>query len=1092
MFWNLPLRTKLIVFALIVSLIPIAIIGHVSGLAIHQALVNAANESLAGAAEQTAANLDGFIQANLDAVRTEAQLPDFGEFLDLISQPRVSSAELAQASARMATILRALSRRDQLYISSYALLDRNGIDVVDTNTSDIGLDKSSRDYFRRPLITGLPYVSPVEFSETTAQPSLYFGAPVRNAEGKTIGVLRLRYNAAVLQKIIADTKGLAGKESFAVLVDENHIRLADGETPALILKAVMPLEPAQIAELQAAARLPRQPAAQLSTNLPAFEQGLANATIQPFFRAEMDESGRTLEAVAVARVTTEPWLVAFGQDENVFLAPVEQQARDAFLIGAGLLLLVVLTVAIAARRLSDPIVRLTAVARQVGAGDLSAQAHVETTDEIGTLATTFNTMTMQLRQTLDGLAERSAELRRVNEQLEAELAERRHAEAALRESEVKYRTLVDAVNDGFYVSDPRGMLTFANRALAQILGFDHPAALIGRNFLEFVPPGNVNALAEQYQAAMSDGTSRALIITEVIRQDGARAFIEIKPTNIIEDGKPVGNRGVIRDITERKRAEEEIKQRLAELEAVNQLSTALRAAQTLDEMLPTIVDVTIGLVRATAGSIWLYDPVKDQLRLAVNRGWGAESNAHRPAPEKPGTGIAGYVFATGQSYVTREYHGDPRLPEAARQWIPPGIGGAAIPLRAANAVIGAFDVSVHLPRELTPDEIHLLTILSEIAGNAIHRTTLHAQTKRRLQHLTALSDIDRAITSTFDLRLSLATLLNHVTAQLGVDAANVLLFNPGLQTLEYASGRGFRAQAVERVRFRLGEGYAGRAALERRVVHIPNLAAQSDDPRLTQALAGEDFVSYYGVSLLAKGQIKGVLQVFQRAPLEPDEEWLDFLNTLARQCAIAIDNATLFDGLQRSNIELALAYDATIEGWSRALDLRDRETEGHTQRVTETTVRLARALGLSSEEIVHVRRGALLHDIGKMGIPDTVLLKPGALTDDEWVTMRKHPVYAYELLVPIAYLRPAADIPYCHHEKWDGSGYPRGLKGEQIPLGARIFAVVDVWDALTSDRPYRAAWDKTRARAYLREQTGKHFDPKVVEAFLRMMTQEGE
>ncbi|MEA2575140.1 MAG: hypothetical protein QOH93_2438, partial [Chloroflexia bacterium] len=179
-----------------------------------------------------------------------------------------------------------------------------------------------------------------------------------------------------------------------------------------------------------------------------------------------------------------------------------------------------------------------------------------------------------------------------------------------------------------------------------------------------------------------------------------------------------------------------------------------------------------------------------------------------------------------------------------------------------------------------------------------------------------------------------------------------------------------------------------------------------------------------------------------------------------------------------------LAYEATLEGWSHALDLRDKETEGHTQRVTEMTVRLAQELGAPEADVVQIQRGALLHDIGKMGIPDSILLKPGPLTEEEWEIMRKHPVYAYELLSPISFLRPALDIPYCHHEKWDGTGYPLGLKGEQIPLAARIFAVVDVYDALSSDRPYRKSWPQDKVLAHIRELSGTHFDPRIVEAFL--------
>jgi putative nucleotidyltransferase with HDIG domain len=247
---------------------------------------------------------------------------------------------------------------------------------------------------------------------------------------------------------------------------------------------------------------------------------------------------------------------------------------------------------------------------------------------------------------------------------------------------------------------------------------------------------------------------------------------------------------------------------------------------------------------------------------------------------------------------------------------------------------------------------------------------------------------------------------------------------------------------------------------------------------------GEDFICYYGVPLIIKGVVKGVLEIFHRTALEPDAEWFDFLNTLAGQAAIAVEIATLFESLQHSNSDLFLAYDATIEGWSHALDLRDKETEGHTQRVTEITLKLARTFGLSEVELVQVRWGALLHDIGKMGVPDGILLKPAPLTDKEWVVMKKHPTFAYEFLAPIGYLRNALDIPYCHHEKWDGSGYPRGLKGTQIPLVARIFAVVDVWDALTSDRPYRAAWPEQKVLDHIRSLSGTHFDPDVVKICL--------
>jgi len=189
--------------------------------------------------------------------------------------------------------------------------------------------------------------------------------------------------------------------------------------------------------------------------------------------------------------------------------------------------------------------------------------------------------------------------------------------------------------------------------------------------------------------------------------------------------------------------------------------------------------------------------------------------------------------------------------------------------------------------------------------------------------------------------------------------------------------------------------------------------------------------------------------------------------------------------LREAHTQLLGAYEATIEGWSRAMDLRDRETEGHSQRVAEFTLRMALAMGVNPQELVHVHRGALLHDMGKLGIPDSILHKSDKLIDEEWALMHQHPQLAYNMLHPIEYLRPALDIPYCHHEKWDGSGYPRGLKGDEIPLAARLFAVVDVWDALTSDRPYRRAWTNENALAYIKEQSGKHFDPQIVDLFFK-------
>jgi putative nucleotidyltransferase with HDIG domain len=221
----------------------------------------------------------------------------------------------------------------------------------------------------------------------------------------------------------------------------------------------------------------------------------------------------------------------------------------------------------------------------------------------------------------------------------------------------------------------------------------------------------------------------------------------------------------------------------------------------------------------------------------------------------------------------------------------------------------------------------------------------------------------------------------------------------------------------------------------------------------------------------------GALHVFTETDVE-------LCRALSHELGLALANARLYQSLQRSHEELEASYDATLEGWSLAMEMRDDETKGHALRVSTLSVELAGRMGMSAAELVHVRRGALLHDIGKMAVPDAILHKPGPLTPEEWQVMRRHPAYGRDFLRKIAYLAPALDIPYCHHERWDGTGYPRGLRGEQIPLAARVFAVVDAFDALTSDRPYRAAWSEERTLDYIEAHAGRHFDSGVVEAFV--------
>lgn len=366
------------------------------------------------------------------------------------------------------------------------------------------------------------------------------------------------------------------------------------------------------------------------------------------------------------------------------------------------------------------------------------------------------------------------------------------------------------------------------------------------------------------------------------------------------------------------------------------------------------------------------------------------------------------------------------------------------------------------------------------------RKTAEQHATARLQHLTSLHAIDTVISASLDLRVTLKVFLDQLAPRFNIDAAAVLLLNSHTQTLEYAAGKGFHSTAIEQSKERLGQGSAGRAAMERKGCVTADLSEAGEQFLRHDLLKDEGFIAYCALPLVAKGEVQGVLEIYHRRPFQPDAEWQEFIESLAVRAAIAIENASLFNELQRSNAELILAYDTTIEGWGRALELRDQETQGHTERVAAMSKKMAREFGMSEEKLVHVVRGALLHDIGKMAISDSILMKDGPLTEEERQIMQKHPVYAFELLAPIAYLQPAIDIPYCHHERWDGSGYPRQLKGEQIPLAARIFAVVDTWDALSNKRRYHEAWPKEKVCDHIKAKAGTHFDPAVVEKFLQM------
>jgi PAS domain S-box-containing protein/putative nucleotidyltransferase with HDIG domain len=629
-------------------------------------------------------------------------------------------------------------------------------------------------------------------------------------------------------------------------------------------------------------------------------------------------------------------------------------------------------------------------------------------------------------------------------------------EQSLRKSELRYRRLFETAQDGILILNAKtGSISDVNPFLIDMLGYSREE-FVKKKLWEVGAFKDVEASRNSFLALQKDEFIRYENLP--LKTKGGRLVQVEFVSNVYLVGDEKVIQCNIRDISDRKRAEAAI---LAKKEADWSLIENIEAHWLMIKHLPVGVvvhtpDTQIVLCNPEASQLLGVSTDKMLGRAAGDKGWHfvRENGTRMPADEFP----VNRVIATRQ-IVKNLVMGIARGHGGEYSWV----------------LVNAY------PEFDSGESLRQVVVTFSDISDIKHAEEM---IQRHLEHLTALVEIDRAINFSFDLNLSLTTLLTHVIVQLEVDAADVLLFDPMSRTLDYVAGSGFHTKVVKHSRQPLGEGYADRAVQERGIVHIPDLAKGHDNFLGRRLLTGEGFASYHGVPLIAKGQVVGVLEVFHRTRIVRNEEWIGFLNALAAQAAIAIDNVTLFDSLQRTNRELFQAYDATIEGWSRALELRDNETEGHTKRVAVLTVKLARLFGLSDEELVQVRWGALLHDIGKMGVPDGILLKRDTLTEAEWVVMKKHTVFAYEMLSPIRYLRSALDIPYAHHEKWDGTGYPLGLKGEQIPLVARIFAVVDVWDALRSDRLYRTSWSVEKVREHIRSLAGTHFDPHVVNVCL--------
>ena len=412
------------------------------------------------------------------------------------------------------------------------------------------------------------------------------------------------------------------------------------------------------------------------------------------------------------------------------------------------------------------------------------------------------------------------------------------------------------------------------------------------------------------------------------------------------------------------------------------------------------------------------------------------------------------------------------------------VAGGIFPLLGKGRVIGLIALLSTHTDYFKPRTIAWINALAGIISDSFSQVQNHSAGQRLVEH-----SICQMLQSSLDVRDPLPPVLELMSSVVQADAIIVLSYKQPAQRYDLLATYRLDAQIIAKLKLYFETGLAGKAASERKVVWIEDLTNPGAGTRSVSPLVQEGFQSYLALPLIGHNDFLGVLEVAWRTPQDIQPSSVDFLERMAEHIAFTMERSDIVRDLRHRNKELASTYNAMIEGLSRALELRDLETEGHTRRVSVLMMQFVEHMQIPPDQWDAIRQGALLHDIGKLGIPDAILLKPGSLTQQERQVMQQHAVYGYNVLAPIINLRQTLDIALYHHERWDGSGYPYGLKGEQIPLVARLFAVVDVFDALTSDRPYRSAWSHSQAIEYLKDQAGKQFDPRVVELFLEIIKQ---
>jgi HD-GYP domain-containing protein (c-di-GMP phosphodiesterase class II)/PAS domain-containing protein len=554
------------------------------------------------------------------------------------------------------------------------------------------------------------------------------------------------------------------------------------------------------------------------------------------------------------------------------------------------------------------------------------------------------------------------------------------------------------------------------------------------------------------------------------------------------------------DISQRKQSEREMQHLIKDLrilgeeeknnrifaEALARNALTLNSSLNTNEIMDAIIQNIDSVIPSDSLSIMLIEG--DTFKFVRTKGYAekglAEWVQHKKFKIDEIASVAD-IIRTKKHILTSDCETDASWTVIAETaWIKSNI---MAPLLADGRVIGFLNIDSTTRGFFNEENAKKLVSFTDQISTALKNAHLFEDLRKRMNRMQAMTQIDQAINSSLDLNISLEIILMQAREQLRADGVDILLVDDINQRLVFSKARGFKTDVINKTNLRLGTGLPGNAVLERSIVSIPDLETATESFFKNVLIEQEGFKSYYCVPLVTKGQLKGVMEIFFKQHFQADQEWLEFLGTLAQQSAIAINNAELLNSLQAGQFDLVNAYENALQGWSDSIENQIGGNKGNPQRVVEAAVKIAEKMGMNRTDLANFKRGAMLHDIGNAAIPASLLGKPGALTEDEWQIIRTHPLQARTMLTKSKYLANAMDIPCFHHEKWDGSGYPQGLKAEAIPLAARIYSVADAWDALTSDRPYRKAWSMLKTMKYIHAQSGIAFDPTVVNAFEELL-----